>query len=454
MLMKKFITLLLVLTGMVLNVSADDWVVAGDAALVNGDAWSTSNTANKMTQLDASHYYLIVTDKTLSGSDGSSNVYNFKITEYKSDGTWNDEKTYPSAGVGGNYGAKFSNDGTYSLIYTFNSDTHDITITPFINFTLSNNYNGASTWDTDNSSYYLTYNGVSDGKAQWSIDLNAATIPANKTDWYFRLWNSGVLQWNTGHKLSASSDGDGMAIAADATTVSYSDNSYSWKITYPSYPFDHFTIGLAYDLTNNQWEVSADAYISKTVSGTNEYATLGSIVPLDITELPSGVTAYTLSVTEKGKINKAAKSTTLLANKGVLLHNTSGSDKVLSIPVAASGTADASNDLVGIIGGEILYQPVSDYTYYLLGIQADHVGFYKVNTTDGNMMGANTAYLKVPNALASAHYLMDFDDDVTSINAIETNAAIKGEYFNLAGQRVAQPTKGLYIVNGKKVIMK
>ena len=29
-----------------------------------------------------------------------------------------------------------------------------------------------------------------------------------------------------------------------------------------------------------------------------------------------------------------------------------------------------------------------------------------------------------------------------------------GIYYNLAGQRVAQPTKGLYIVNGKKVVIK
>ena len=28
------------------------------------------------------------------------------------------------------------------------------------------------------------------------------------------------------------------------------------------------------------------------------------------------------------------------------------------------------------------------------------------------------------------------------------------QYFNLAGQRVAHPAKGLYIVNGKKVIVK
>ena len=41
---------------------------------------------------------------------------------------------------------------------------------------------------------------------------------------------------------------------------------------------------------------------------------------------------------------------------------------------------------------------------------------------------------------------------ISTVNAEKTVAA--GEYFNLAGQRVAQPTKGLYIVNGKKVIVK
>ena len=43
--------------------------------------------------------------------------------------------------------------------------------------------------------------------------------------------------------------------------------------------------------------------------------------------------------------------------------------------------------------------------------------------------------------------------DGTAISAVKAQkAAAEGEYFNLAGQRVAQPTKGLYIVNGKKII--
>jgi hypothetical protein len=43
----------------------------------------------------------------------------------------------------------------------------------------------------------------------------------------------------------------------------------------------------------------------------------------------------------------------------------------------------------------------------------------------------------------------------TAVQAITAQkAAAAAEYFNLAGQRVAQPTKGLYIINGKKVMFK
>ena len=43
-------------------------------------------------------------------------------------------------------------------------------------------------------------------------------------------------------------------------------------------------------------------------------------------------------------------------------------------------------------------------------------------------------------------------EETTGINAIKENA--NNRYFNLQGVEVAQPTKGLYIVNGKKVLVK
>ena len=47
------------------------------------------------------------------------------------------------------------------------------------------------------------------------------------------------------------------------------------------------------------------------------------------------------------------------------------------------------------------------------------------------------------------------DAVITGITTVKSQkAAAADEYFNLAGQRIAQPTKGLYIVNGKKVVIK
>ncbi len=43
---------------------------------------------------------------------------------------------------------------------------------------------------------------------------------------------------------------------------------------------------------------------------------------------------------------------------------------------------------------------------------------------------------------------------VQALSVAKQKAAVADEYFNLAGQRIAQPSKGLYIVNGKKVIVK
>ena len=62
--------------------------------------------------------------------------------------------------------------------------------------------------------------------------------------------------------------------------------------------------------------------------------------------------------------------------------------------------------------------------------------------------------LVLDEAVATARAMFNLDDDVTAIEAVKAKNVENGQYFNLAGQRVAQPTKGLYIVNGKKVIIK
>ena len=86
----------------------------------------------------------------------------------------------------------------------------------------------------------------------------------------------------------------------------------------------------------------------------------------------------------------------------------------------------------------------------------------KLYQVDGVVaVGANKAWVDrtcVPAIVtARGDIYIDFDGETTGINATLND---KGQMtndkvvYNLAGQRVAQPTKGLYIVNGKKIIIK
>ena len=66
-------------------------------------------------------------------------------------------------------------------------------------------------------------------------------------------------------------------------------------------------------------------------------------------------------------------------------------------------------------------------------------------------------YFTVPVATAARSLTFDVDEEGNTTGVADINRETitnNGDFFNLAGQRVAQPTKGLYIVNGKKVVIK
>ena len=94
------------------------------------------------------------------------------------------------------------------------------------------------------------------------------------------------------------------------------------------------------------------------------------------------------------------------------------------------------------------------YDYYVLAKKDGKVGFYKL--AEGVTIPAGKCFLTVKKSAGAPDYLgFNFGDDTTGIDAVNgSELKVNGEYYNLAGQRVAQPTKGLYIVNGRKVVIK
>lgn len=94
---------------------------------------------------------------------------------------------------------------------------------------------------------------------------------------------------------------------------------------------------------------------------------------------------------------------------------------------------------------------------YVLGNkESGGVAFYKLKST--GTIRANKAFLKA-NSSAAANAFFTFDFDATStgvggINAQDSEENADDKIYDLQGRRVANPVKGIYIVNGKKVLMK
>lgn len=76
---------------------------------------------------------------------------------------------------------------------------------------------------------------------------------------------------------------------------------------------------------------------------------------------------------------------------------------------------------------------------------------YKVNSTV--TLAPFRAYFTIPSG-AAARITLNFGDETTGIETMNHSPLTVNQYFDLQGRRVAQPTKGLYIVNGKKVMVK
>lgn len=186
--------------------------------------------------------------------------------------------------------------------------------------------------------------------------------------------------------------------------------------------------------------------------GTNGYATFASAYPLDLTtaNLPAGVKAYKASVSGK-TVTFTELNQTVPANTGILIEGTGTS---VDIPVAASGTAVTGNAFeVNTTGAT--FSGDGDYYYFGLVKNTLKFGVFDPSIT---AIPASKAYLKVlkTSVDAGARELnVVFEDEATGISAIPMNSEVmNNNYFDLQGRRVAQPTKGMYIVNGKKIIIK
>ena len=190
-----------------------------------------------------------------------------------------------------------------------------------------------------------------------------------------------------------------------------------------------------------------------TVSVTVSDASYATYVPTcDLNFSASEIEAYKVKVNEKGKAT-LTKVDNVPAGTPVLLYKDGGATE--NIPVMTGAAAVTDNDLVAGTGATVATTD-GDYTNMILNNVGGNIGFY---FAAGQTVAANRAYLHFATSLApeaSSRMVMVFGEETTGISDTTrlNNKEEITNIYNLSGQRVAQPTKGLYIVNGKKVIIK
>ena len=170
------------------------------------------------------------------------------------------------------------------------------------------------------------------------------------------------------------------------------------------------------------------------------------------TTIPDGVEAYTLSYTSGDKATATPVATTLPAHTPVLINADGG-----SYTFTATGTVESEAVTTpqsgSLIGAYVLTNVPTDS--YVLQNNNDKVGFYKVTSEAPQQINPFRAYLT---AGSEARMLgIGFDGEITGISALQNDTERMADdriFYDLQGRRVAQPSKGLYIVNGKKVMVK
>ena len=264
---------------------------------------------------------------------------------------------------------------------------------------------------------YSVQTGVYDG-ATYTLTTEDGTsvTPANLGSTYTPLEVSGLSATSTAITVTTTNSSKWLSLAN--FTVSLAKPLELKLVGDASYA----TLYLPFDVTTNG---ATKAYYIETVN--NEYAHL-TATSNEGTDIPAN-TAVVL-------VNEEAEA-------GTILNMTSGLTSVIS---------ESANLLKGTLVPITL--DLSDETpNYSLGKKDGNIGFYKFdnNGTTSIKLGANKAYLEVPASSGVKGFTFNFDD-ATDIENLNANVNLNETIYNLAGQRLSKPVKGINIINGKKVL--
>ena len=171
--------------------------------------------------------------------------------------------------------------------------------------------------------------------------------------------------------------------------------------------------------------------------------------------IPSNVKAYTVSAINDGSVDLTQVQGVLPANAPVVIEAEEGEYCFVETTEARQEEL-GNNWLEGTLADAVI-QKAEGWSYYVLGVVDGQVGFYNAKLGEDNTQFKNTAnkaYLLVKGKSPIASYSFRFNEGTTNVENVVVENEVKAIY-DLTGRRIEAITApGIYIVNGKKVLVK
>ena len=373
---------------------------------------------------DGSWNTAATTDILTKGSDGkftlskkvalTAQYVEFKVVAKDGDDVlkWFGNGTYTD-GNENNANYNFTSDGTYQVIFSFDGSVVSATAVKEETFTVAGCY---KVGNDEQASFFGT---------AWDPAVAANKMILNE-DGIYELKFTDVELTETGtitYKV----------VKDNAWNTAYPSSNATWGVAEAGI----YDITFTFDPTNNN-AVACNLAIKKDITSAG-YATYCSSYAIDFAS--AGLSAYIAKI--EGSAVTFAPIDDAPANTGVLLKGAEGSYK---LPIVGSTTSDVNgNILVGTVTG--CTAPANSF---VLMDGTSGVGFYKA--TNAFNVGAHTAYIRAD--VAGARTFIAIEGEATGIEGIAAEKNFNGEIYNLQGQRVVKAQKGLYIIDGKKVMVK
>ena len=223
-------------------------------------------------------------------------------------------------------------------------------------------------------------------------------------------------------------------------------------------------------------DLTAGQYSLYTVTSTITDIEIGTFYASEAMQIPEGVKAFVADSDPEGDLITMTKITDgiIPARTGVVLRG--AADEYKFIPSISYGKPFERNLLVGHEAANskdtdenrlsVNLSEANGDIYVLATDDAGNAQFYKKE--EDFTVKNNKAYLKVPQAMYAKGLRVRFageqgdnqdedenlDGDTTEVETPIANDQQPTDIYDLQGRRVLNPTKGMYIIDGKKVVIK